>query len=252
MPTAVVTGGAGFLGSHLCDHLVSKAPRDLHRQPGYGLAPERRAPAGRRVPLHQPGRDAAPRDRRAGRFRLSPRALGEPDRLPAAAAALAQGRLVRDAQRARAREVQACAVPARVDERGLRRPAGSSAAGDLLGQREPDRPARRLRRGQALRRGDGDGVPPPAGRRHVHRRGSSTRTARGCARTTAAQFRRLCARRSRTSRSPCSATARRRAASVTWTTSSAGSSLLARVRRAPAGQHRQSRPSSRCSSWPRR
>src|SRR6476646_789652 len=24
MPTAVVTGGAGFLGSHLCDHLISK------------------------------------------------------------------------------------------------------------------------------------------------------------------------------------------------------------------------------------
>jgi dTDP-glucose 4,6-dehydratase len=27
MPTAVVTGGAGFLGSHLCDHLVSKGFR---------------------------------------------------------------------------------------------------------------------------------------------------------------------------------------------------------------------------------
>src|SRR5437868_3934098 len=24
MPTAVVTGGAGFLGSHLCDHLISR------------------------------------------------------------------------------------------------------------------------------------------------------------------------------------------------------------------------------------
>jgi dTDP-glucose 4,6-dehydratase len=27
MPTAVVTGGAGFLGSHLCDHLISKGFR---------------------------------------------------------------------------------------------------------------------------------------------------------------------------------------------------------------------------------
>ena len=27
MPTAVVTGGAGFLGSHLCDHLISRGFR---------------------------------------------------------------------------------------------------------------------------------------------------------------------------------------------------------------------------------
>ena len=121
------------------------------------------------------------RDRRAGRLRLPPRRAREPDRLPAAAAALAQGRVVRDAQRARPREVQARPVPARLDERGLRRPAGAPAARDLLGQREPDRPARRLRRGEALRRGADDGLPPPAGRRTRRSSGSSTPTARACA-----------------------------------------------------------------------
>ena len=57
-------------------------------------------------------------------------------------------------------------LPARLDLRGLRRPAGPPAARELLGPRQPDRPARRLRRGQALRRGADDGLPPPAGRRH--------------------------------------------------------------------------------------
>ena len=51
-------------------------------------------------------------------------------------------------------------VPARVDQRGLRRPAGAPAARDVLRQRQPDRPAVGLRRGEALRRGDHDGVPP--------------------------------------------------------------------------------------------
>ena len=50
MPTAVVTGGAGFLGSHLCDALVADGlPGDLRRQPRDGLAAERRASARRRV-----------------------------------------------------------------------------------------------------------------------------------------------------------------------------------------------------------
>ena len=48
----------------------------------------------------------------------------------------------------------------RVDVRGLRRSARASAEGNVLGQRESDRPARRVRRGQAVRRGDHDGLPP--------------------------------------------------------------------------------------------
>ena len=48
----------------------------------------------------------------------------------------------------------------RLHLRGVRRSARASADGGLLGQREPDRPARCLRRGEAVRRGDDDGVPP--------------------------------------------------------------------------------------------
>ena len=48
-------------------------------------------------------------------------------------------------------------------------PEGPSAAGDVLGERQPDRPSRRLRRGEALCRGPDDGLPPTAGRRHGHR-----------------------------------------------------------------------------------
>ena len=144
-------------------------PRDLRRQPRDGLAREHRAPARRRVRVREPGRRRRDLDRRAGRLRLPPREPGEPDRLPPPAAADAEGRLAGHAQRARPREVEARALPDQLDERGLRRPAGASAAGDVLGQRQPDRPARRVRRGEALRRGADDGLPQPAGRQHRDR-----------------------------------------------------------------------------------
>jgi dTDP-glucose 4,6-dehydratase len=38
MSTCLVTGGAGFLGSHLCDELLAREPRDLRRQLRDGLA----------------------------------------------------------------------------------------------------------------------------------------------------------------------------------------------------------------------
>ena len=43
MPTCLVTGGAGFLGSHLCEELLRRSPRHLRRQPGDGVARQHRA-----------------------------------------------------------------------------------------------------------------------------------------------------------------------------------------------------------------
>ena len=49
MPTPVVTGGAGFLGSHLCEAPARAGPpRHLRRQPRDGLARQHRAPPRRR------------------------------------------------------------------------------------------------------------------------------------------------------------------------------------------------------------
>ena len=223
MPTAVVTGGAGFLGSHLCDALVADGLRvicvDNLETGSLQNVEHLRGDSFAFVNHDLTGHLA---DRRAGRLRLPPREPGEPDRLPAAAASDAQGRLVRDPQRARSREVEARALPARLDERGLRRPGHPPAAGDLLGQREPDRAARRLRRGEALRGGADDGVPPPAGRGHVHRPDlQHVRNAHAPARRARDPHLRPAGARE-TSRSPSSATARRRGASATWTTSFAG------------------------------
>ena len=111
----------------------ARAPGDLRRQPRDRVAREHRAPPRRGVHLRAPGRRRRDLDRRGRRLRLPPREPGEPDRLPAAAAPDAQGRLARHAQRARPREVEARAVRDQLDERGLRRPAGAPAAGDATG-----------------------------------------------------------------------------------------------------------------------
>jgi UDP-glucuronate decarboxylase len=52
--------------------------------------------------------------------------------------------------------------PAGLDQRGLRRPGRPPADRGLLGQRQPDRPALLLRRGQALRRDAVLRLSPPA------------------------------------------------------------------------------------------
>ena len=88
------------------------------------------------------------------------------------------------------------AVPPRVDERGLRRPARAPADRGVLRQRQPGRPARGVRRGQALRGDAHDDVPPAVRPADARSCASSTPTARACARPTAASCRTSSCRRS--------------------------------------------------------
>ena len=139
MSTCVVTGGAGFLGSHLCDYLLAEGHRvicvdnlkdgSLEEPPG--------AHPRRRLPVREPRRRRAHRDRRSGGLRVPPRGPGEPHRLPASAAPLAQGGLVRHAPRAGTRKFKRARFLLNVDERGLRRSARTPRSPSYWGNVNP-------------------------------------------------------------------------------------------------------------------
>ena len=144
---------------------------------------QRRDPRRRRRALRPPLRVA----------RLAASVRRQPDPHP-------QGRHRRDDEHARPGARQGRDLSARLDIRGVRRPAGPSAARDLLGQRQPDRPARLLRRGEALRRSVRDGLPPGPRRRHPHRAHLQHARPAHAGRWTAGRCRTSWRRRSRASR----------------------------------------------------
>ena len=170
MPTSVVTGGAGFLGSHLCDYLLEQGHRVIcvdNLETGSLENIEHARDDAFSFIYHdvvEPIWIDEPVD-----FVFHLAALASPvDYLRAPLASLKVGSYGTHNALGLAKWKRARFLIS-LDERGLRRPAGAPAARDVLGQRQPDRPARRLRRGEALRRGADDGLPQPAGRRHVHR-----------------------------------------------------------------------------------
>ena len=185
---AVVTGGAGFLGSHLCEHAAGQRGRGrLPRQLPHRVTCERRAPAGApgipvacaatsptscTCPARSTSSCTSPRRPRPSTTSSCPietLKVGSLGTLHALGPGEGEGRPLRPG----------------LDVGGLRRPAGAPAARELLGQRQPGRAARRLRRGQALRRGAHHGLPPQPTGSTPASSASSTRTGRGCGPTTA-------------------------------------------------------------------
>ena len=177
----VVAGGAGFLGSHLCDRLVARGDEvvcldDLstgRRQNVAHLAdPRLHAGRGRREPARS--RSTA-RSTRSATWPARPRRPPTWRRPMETLAVGSEGtrRLLDLAGRHGARFLLASTSEVYGD------PAVHPQVEALPGQRRPGRAPQRLRRGQAVRRGAHHGRPPRPGDRRGASPASSTPTAPG-------------------------------------------------------------------------
>ncbi len=168
----VVSGAAGFIGSHMCDRLLAEGHTVVALDNFLtGSRAQSRAPAGSpaasislQQDITQPFTVEGPVD---GVVNMASPASPK-DYLEHPIETLDVGSLgTRNMLELALRKERA--LPAHLHLRMLRRSAGASAGGDVLGQRESGGPALLLRREQALRRGPHHGLPPQARRAHQHR-----------------------------------------------------------------------------------
>ena len=182
----LVTGGAGFLGSHLCERLLAEGNDVLCVDNFFTGTKDNIAHL-----LPNPHFELMRHDVTFPLFVevdeiYNLACPASPDPLPVRPGADDQDQRARRHQHARPGQAREGQDPAGLDQRSLRRPESPSADRRLLGQRQSDRHPLLLRRRQALRRDPVLRLPPPAQAATSRWRASSTPTARACTPTTAA------------------------------------------------------------------
>ncbi|CAA9345836.1 MAG: UDP-glucuronate decarboxylase, partial [uncultured Nocardioidaceae bacterium] len=155
---AVPPAARGRLRGRQCRRPLDRAGGERRRP---ARAPWLHRSYGRRVRRH--------RRRRPGGGCGPPRVPGVPAGVPAAGGADPACGQPGHVRGTRPGSAQGRPVPAGVDVGGVWRPGGAPADRELLGQRQPGRPAQHVRRGQALLRGCDRDVPPRLRRKHRHR-----------------------------------------------------------------------------------